>query len=117
MRRSSWIILGALAAFAALVFFALTTAEPIKVVSSRLEHDGSRIFVAGTVRNTADGIRSVDLEVHYFDRSGRALGQDTLPIEGLGASAERSFRSPPRTIDDVAEYSIYLNNGRNPYGN
>jgi hypothetical protein len=29
----------------------------------------------------------------------------------------REFKSPPRAIDGVEDFSIYMNNGRNPYGN
>ena len=104
-------------AFVGFVFYSLIAVEPIKVVGSHLEHQGNRVFVAGQVRNTADHARSIELEVHYYDRNGRPLGQDTLTLDGLDAGAVREFKSPQRAIDGVADYSIYMNNGRNPYGN
>jgi hypothetical protein len=104
-------------AFAGFVFYSLLAVEPVKVVGSRLEHSGNRVFVAGWVRNTADQARQIELEIHYYDRNGRPLGQDTLTVDGLAAGAAQDFKSPQRSIDGVEDYSIYLNNGRNPYGN
>src|SRR5579863_2075402 len=107
---------GALA-FAGFVFYSLLPVEPVKVVRSRLERNGGMVDVAGQVRNTADRARAIELEVHYYDRNGRPLGQDTLTLDEIGAGAVREFRSPPRAIDGVEDFSIYMNNGRNPYGN
>jgi hypothetical protein len=117
MRRGGWIMLAAALAFAGFVFYSLISEEPVRVVRSHLEHDGNRVFVTGQVRNTADRTRAIELEVHYYDRNGRPLGQDTLTLDGLAAGAVREFKSPQRTIDGVEDFSIYMNNGRNPYGN
>lgn len=117
MRKSSWIMLVGGLAFAGFVIYSLFTLEPIKVVRSHLEHDGDRVFVAGEVHNTADHPRGIELEVHYYDRNGRPLGQDLLNLDGLQAGASRDFKSPPRALVGVQDFSIYLNNGRNPYGN
>jgi hypothetical protein len=103
--------------FAGFVFYSLLSVEPVKVVRSHLEHNGNLVDVAGQVRNTADHSRAIDLEVHYYDQNGRSVGQDTLTLSDLGAGATRDFRSPPRAIDGVEDFSIYMNNGRNPYGN
>ena len=110
-------MLAAALAFAAFVFYSLFSVEPVKVVRSHLEHDGGRVFVTGEVRNTADHPRAIELEVHYYDRNGRPLGQDSLTLDGLQAGAVRDFKSPPRAIEGVEDFSIYMNNGRNPYGN
>ena len=104
-------------AFAGFVFYSLLSVEPVKVVNSHLEHSSGLVDVAGQVRNTAERARAIELEVHYYDRIGRPLGQDTLTLSGLGPGATRAFKSPPRAIDGVEDFSIYLNNGRNPYGN
>ena len=40
-----------------------------------------------------------------------------LDPDDLQAGAVRDFRSPPRALDGVEDFSIYMNNGRNPYGN
>ena len=117
MRGGTWIMLASGLAFASFVLYSLFTIEPVKVVRSHLEHDGDRVFVAGEVRNTADQPRAIELEVHYCDHNGRALGQDSLSFDGLQAGALRDFKSPPRVLAGVEDFSIYLNNGRNPYGN
>jgi len=104
-------------AFAGFVIYSLFTLEPVRVVRSHLEHDGSRVFVTGVVRNMADHARGIELEVHYYDRNGRPLGQDSLDLDGLQAGAMRDFKSPPRVLEGVKDFSIYLNNGRNSYGN
>ena len=112
-----WVVLLAAIAFAGFVFYSLISFEPVKVVSSHLEHAGGRVYVTGHVRNTADQPRGIEREVHYYDRHGRALGQDTLALDDIAAGAVREFRSPPRFSADIADFSIYLNQGRNPYGN
>jgi len=117
MRRGTWIMLVGGFAFAGFVIYSLFTLEPVRVVRSHLEHDGSRVFVTGVVRNTAEHARGIELEVHYYDRNGRPLGQDSLDLDGLQAGAMRDFKSPPRVLEGVEDFSIYLNNGRNPYGN
>lgn len=117
MRKGGWIMLAAGLAFAGFVFYSLLSVEPIKVVRSRLERNGALVDVAGQVRNTADHARAIELEVHYYDHNGRSVGQDTLTLDDLGAGATRDFRSPPRALDGVEDFSIYMNNGRNPYGN
>src|ERR1700719_3648738 len=110
MRTGGWLISAAGLAFVGFVFYSLVSVEPVKVVHSELKHRGNRVFVAGQVRNTADQSRAIDLEVHYYDRNGRPLGQDTLRLDGLAAGTVREFASPPRTIDGVEDYSIYMNN-------
>jgi len=104
-------------AFAGFVFYSLLSVEPVKVVSSHLERSGNQVFVAGEVRNTSDHPRAIQLEVHYYDQNGRPVGQDTLTLDDLEAGSVREFKSPQRSIDGVQDFSIYMNNGRNPYGN
>ena len=73
--------------------------------------------MAGQVRNRAGTANSVKLELHYYDQAGHALGLDTLDVDGLPAGSIRSFRGPAHEAGTIAGYSIYLNQGRNPYGN
>src|SRR6266851_4437164 len=103
MRTSNWIILAVGIAFAAYVFHSLARTEPVEVIQTRLEHQGGKVFVAGQVKNTGS--------------SGRPLGEDALQLNALGAGEVAAFKSPPHTLDGVADFSIYLNHGRNPYGN
>jgi hypothetical protein len=117
MRKSSVIILLGAAAFAGWVFYSLDRVEPIHVVASHLEHQGADVFVAGKLENDGPNQGPVDVEVRYYDKSGRTLGSDKVAVGPLKRGAAASFRSPARAIDGVADYSIYLNHGRNPYGN
>jgi hypothetical protein len=117
MSRSKWIILIVAFAFIGFVFYSLTNVEPIEVLGTHLEHQGGKVFVEGEVKNTGSRTRAIDLEVHYYDRNGRPLGQDVLKLTGLHAGSVEEFKSPPHELNAVSQYSIYLNNGRNPYGN
>jgi hypothetical protein len=40
-----------------------------------------------------------------------------VSMDGLRRGAASHFKSSPRRDDGVADFSIYLNHGRNPYGN
>jgi hypothetical protein len=115
--KGGWIMIAGGVLFAGFVFYSLSTVEPVKVLQSHLEHRGDSVFVSGQVRNTADHPRAIDLEVHYYDHNGRPIGQDSITLDELAAGAVRDFRSPPRPLEGVADFSLYMNNGRNPYGN
>ncbi|MGH7933895.1 MAG: FxLYD domain-containing protein [Candidatus Binataceae bacterium] len=116
MRKSTWIILAIGVVFVGFVFYSLTHVEPVRVLQSHLEHEGGKVFVEGKVKNTGSRTSAVDLEVHYYDRNGRPLGQDVLKLSGLGAGSVKAFKSPPHDLSGVSDFSLYLNNGRNPYG-
>lgn len=117
MRKGTlFIVLGA-AAFAAAVFVLLLHAEPVKVIDSRLEREGDSVFVAGELRNTGANPATLELEIHYYDRAGRALGEDRLEVGPMRAGAQERFRGPAHALGTVEDFSLYLNQGRNPYGN
>jgi hypothetical protein len=103
--------------FCSAVLFLLVRSQPVEVMQSRLERAGGEVFVAGQVRNRGDTASSVKLELHYYDQAGHALGLDTVSLDGLAAGSVRSFRGPAHDPGTIADYSIYLNQGRNPYGN
>jgi hypothetical protein len=115
--RKGWLLLAVSLVFAGLVFYSLLEAEPIRVISSQLEHRDGQFYVQGKVTNTGAAIRGIDLEVHYYDSSGRPLGEDTLRLDRLRPGEVRGFRSPPHALSQVNDFSILLNQGRNPYGN
>ena len=73
--------------------------------------------VEGEVRNTGDDTGPLQLEVRYFDRDGHSIGKDVVSMDGLRRGAAAHFKSSARPDDGVADFSIYLNHGRNPYGN
>ena len=117
MRKGTLLILLAAAGFAVLVFVLLLRTQPVKIVQSRLERQGGRVFVMGELRNTGRATGPIDLEIHYYDRAGRALGEDTVKVGPLRAGAEERFQGPARVLGSVEDFSLYLNHGRNPYGN
>lgn len=117
MRKSTLAILVVAIAFAAFIFYSLFKVEPVRVVTSHLEHRGGQVFVDGSLRNTGPDLGALDVEVHYYDANGRALGQDKIVVSGMKTGAETHFATPPRALGEVSEFSIYLNHGRNPYGN
>lgn len=117
MKKSSWIVLGVILVFAGFVAYAFFSVQPLEVIASRLERGPNGVFVTARLRNTGDRARAVDVEVHYYDVNGRPLGEDTIAVKRLNAGATASFSSPPHRIAGVKDFSLYLNNGRNPYGN
>ncbi|MGH7913882.1 MAG: FxLYD domain-containing protein [Candidatus Binataceae bacterium] len=116
MRKSTLFILLGGIAFVAIVFVLLLHVQPVKVIDSRLEHDGDNVFVAGDLRNTGARPATLDLEIHYYDRVGRPLGEDLLKVGPLSAGAREHFRGPSHVAGSVEDFSLYLNQGRNPYG-
>jgi hypothetical protein len=48
------------------------------------------------------------------DVSSAKTGSKSAP---LGAGGEQHFRGPAHTAGSVGDFSLYLNQGRNPYGN
>jgi hypothetical protein len=117
MRKSALIILLAAFGFAGWVFFSLLHVEPIKVVESRLNRTGESVSVAGSVENTGNDCGPIQVEVRYYDSNGRPLASDTVEVGALKSGASAAFHSPPHELENVSDYSIYLNHGHNPYGN
>ncbi len=117
MRLPRIIILVAAVAFAGWVFYSLVHVEPVQVIQSGLHHENGEVFVDGKIENTGADTGPIDLEVHYYDVNGRPLGQDKVVVEKLPKGLPTRFSTPKRALGDVADFSIYLNHGRNPYGN
>ncbi len=105
------------AGFVGYVAYNLLWLEPVKVLRPKLQHSTDGTFVSGAVENTGSSEDSVSLEVRYYDGRGHPLGSDMVHIDHLGSGATRDFRLPGRVLPDDASFSIYLNHGRNPYGN
>jgi hypothetical protein len=116
MHRSGVLILVIALVFIGFVFFSLFRSEPVKVSGARLVRSGDQVSVLGEVSNSGDDSGPLRLEVRYYDREGRTVGSDVISIDSLRPGASSKFRSPPRTDRGVANFSIYLNHGRNPYG-
>ena len=105
------------AGFVGFVVYSLLQTEPVKVLHPRLQHSGADSFVSGAVENTGAAEESVSLEIRYYDGGGHQVASDTVKLDKLGTGATRNFSAPVRRLPSDASYSIYLNHGRNPYGN
>jgi hypothetical protein len=105
------------AGFVGFVVYSLLWSEPIKVLHPRLQHSTDGAFVTGAVENTGGAQESINLEVRYYDGGGHQLASDTISIDNLASGATRDFKLPSRSLPVDSSYSIYLNHGRNPYGN
>jgi hypothetical protein len=116
MRKGAIILLLSLC-FAAYVLYSLTGVEPVKVGAVRMVRNAGTVSVEGDVRNTGDDTGPLEVEVRYFDSNGRPQGKDVVSINALSRGASAHFKSSPRPDVSVADFSIYLNHGRNPYGN
>ena len=117
MRKGAFIVLLGAICFMVYVLYSLTSVEPVKVADTRLVRSGDRVSVEGEVRNTGDDTGPLQLEVRYFDRDGHSIGKDVVSMDGLRRGTAAHFRSSARPDGGVADFSIYLNHGRNPYGN
>jgi hypothetical protein len=104
--------------FVGFVIYSLLQTEPVKVLHPQLQHSSDGAFVSGAVENTGSSEESVSLEIRYYDADGRQVASDTVKLDQLGSGATRPFSgSHLRKLPADASYSIYLNHGRNPYGN
>jgi hypothetical protein len=105
------------AGFVGFVTYSLLWSEPVKVLHPELRHSSVGAFVSGAVENTGSTEESVNLEVRYYDGRGHRVASETVEIDHLGSGATRDFTVPARELPSDTTYSIYLNHGRNPYGN
>jgi hypothetical protein len=117
IRPASALMIAGAAAFAAIVFAMLARVEPIEVVSTRLDRTGDQVSVEGVLRNTGPDAGAVSLEVSYYDGQGRRLADDKVPVGRLQSGAKIGFSSPARQLRDVGSFTVYVDRGRNPYGN
>jgi hypothetical protein len=117
VRAAPMLIVGAAAAFAGWVIYSLVSIEPVKVTASSMRHENGQVFVEGEVENSGPATGPIDIEVRYFDAIGRQVGEERVVMEKLGEGGTGRFITPKRTLDGAQGFSIYLNRGRNPYGN
>jgi len=76
MRKGGWVMLAGALAFVGFVFYSLVSVEPVKVLRSRLEHDGNRVCVAGP------GSQHRGSRPRYRSRSTLLRPQWTAPRTG-----------------------------------
>jgi hypothetical protein len=98
-------------------FWALQSEEVFRVVSKKLEQTDAGVVVSGEIHNTATSASAVNVEVTLFNQRGQKLSEETVTLDDVQAGATASFRTQPKQITDVKDYTIYVNTGRNMYGN
>jgi hypothetical protein len=114
-RTVGWLIV--LVAFLGYFVWALQSEEVFRVVNKKLEQTSSGIVVSGEVLNTAAAATGVNIEVTFFDHQGRQLTQETVTLDHLAPGVTSPFRTQPRPLTNVKDYTIFVNTGRNMYGN
>jgi hypothetical protein len=91
--------------------------EPLYVGGVRLEQQGDRVVVRGTVTNTGPDLPQAGLEVRLFDAGGHQVVRQTLSLGRLSAGQSRPFSSPPYAASGVEKFTIQVDRGNNMYGN
>src|SRR5438093_11388678 len=114
--RSPLLWLTVLLVFIAYLLWALRAEEAFQVTGKKLEYTDSGVIVSGEVRNTAAAAATVNVEVTFFDAQGRQLGKEAVTLPNLQAGATAAFRTQPKVLNGVKDYTIYVNTGRNMYG-
>ncbi len=114
-RTLLWLAL--LVVFTGYLIWALRAEEAFQVANKKLEYTDAGVVVSGEVRNTAAAASAVNVEVTFFDGHGRQLGKEVIALSNLEAGATAAFRTQPQRLADVKDYTIYVNTGRNMYGN
>ena len=97
--------------------WALRSEETFQVVEKKIEHTDNGVVVSGEVYNASASPTSLNVEVSFFDSRGRELSKETVTLNSLDSGGRATFRTQPKQLPDVKDYTIYLNTGRNMYGN
>ena len=109
--------LAVVSVFAAYLIWALRGEEIFWVANKKLEYTAAGVVVSGEIRNTAAAASAANIEVTFFDARGRQLGKEVITLDNLEAGATVGFRTQPKVLANVQDYTIYVNTGRNMYGN
>ena len=103
--------------FASYLIWALRAEDSFRVVRKQLEQTSAGIVVSGEIYNASAATASVNVEVSFFNSSGRKLTDEVIALPSLPVGASASFRTQPKMLSDVKDYSIYVHSGKNMYGN
>ena len=114
-RTLLWLAL--LVVFISYLIWALRAEEVFQVVHKKLEYTDAGVVVSGEIHNTATAASAVNVEVTFFDGRGRQLTKEVIALNNLEPGATAAFRTQPKMLTDVKDYTIYVNTGRNMYGN
>ncbi|MBI3797291.1 MAG: hypothetical protein HY268_10045 [Deltaproteobacteria bacterium] len=115
--RRMFLWLAVVIVFAMYLLWALRAEETFPVMHKKLEYTDAGVLVSGEIRNTATTVATVNVEVTFFDAQGRQLGKEIVTLPNLAAGTTAAFRTPPKLLTAVQNYTIYVNAGRNMYGN
>jgi|GEM_PF-6065406 len=97
--------------------WALRSEEVFRVVSKKLEQTDTGVVVSGEVLNTTADPSSIDIEVTLFNDRGQKLSEETVTLASVQAGGIAPFRTQPKRLTNVKDYTIHVNTGRNMYGN
>jgi hypothetical protein len=114
-RTLLWLVV--LTVFGAYLLWALQAEEAFQVTHKKLAYTDSGVMVSGEIRNTAATVTTVNVEVTFFDARGRQLGKEVVTLPNLEAGTTAAFHTQPKMLTDLKDYTIYVNTGRNMYGN
>ena len=103
--------------FVAYLIWALRGEEIFRVANKKLEYTAAGVIVSGEIRNTTAAASAANIEVTFFDAQGRQLSKEVIILDNLEAEATVGFRTQPKMLADVRNYTIYVNTNRNMYGN
>lgn len=103
--------------FAAYMIWALRTEDAFRVSNKKLEQTSAGLVVSGEIYNASDAIASVNVEVSFFSSEGRKLANEIIELPRLPIGLSASFRTQPKRLPGVTDYSISIYSGKNMYGN
>lgn len=98
-------------------FWALRSEETFRVVEKKIEHTNDGVVVSGEIYNASSSPTSLNIEVSFFDSRGREIAKEIVALDSLDAGSHATFHTQPKRLPDMTDYTIYLNTGRNMYGN
>ena len=117
-RRTRWMLgVGLGFVFVVYLLWALRAEEKVRVINKTLERTNAGVMVSGEVYNAASVVTSAKVEVSFFNGSGHKVAEEVVEIDSLPVGASTTFHTQPKPLTDVQDYSIYINAGRNMYGN
>ena len=103
--------------FAGYMILALRAEDALRIVHKQLEQTNAGIVVTGEIQNASATPASVNVEVSFFNSNGQKLADEVIALPSLPVGASASFRTQPKILSDVKDYSIYVHSGKNMYGN
>ena len=117
-RRTRWMLgVGLGFVFVVYLLWALRAEEKVRVINKTLERTDAGVVVSGEVYNAASVVTSAKVEVSFFNGSGHKVAEEIVELNNLPVGVSTAFHTQPKPLTDVQDYSIYINAGRNMYGN